>query len=79
MEEKQVGGDHYKNLPIQPIEFILKNSLTYAEGNVVKYVTRHRFKNGDEDIRKAIHYLEIILENVYDYPPVTHPRHRENW
>lgn len=61
---KQVGGSHYQ-LPIQPIDYILKNKLGYCEANVIKYVTRHANKNGAEDIRKAIHYLEMILENDY--------------
>jgi hypothetical protein len=60
----QVGGSHYQ-LPIQPIDYIVKNDLGYREGNVVKYVTRHKNKNGAEDIRKAIQYLEMILED-YD-------------
>jgi len=59
---KQVGGNHYQ-LPIQPIDYIVKNSLGYREGNVVKYVTRHKNKNGIEDIKKAIHYLEMIVED----------------
>lgn len=62
---KQVGGDHYQNKGIEPIDFIMKNNLTYPEGCVVKYVSRHRSKNGAEDLRKAIHYLEFILEKEY--------------
>lgn len=62
---KQVGGNHYQ-LPIQPIDYIVKNKLGYREGNVVKYVTRHKDKNGAEDIKKAIHYLEMILEDYND-------------
>ena len=58
--DKQVGGAHYK-IPIQPIEYIVKNDIPYREANVIKYVTRHKSKNGAEDIRKAIHYLEMIL------------------
>jgi len=58
---KQVGGEHYI-MPIQPIEFIVKNNLPYREANVIKYVCRHRNKNGKQDIEKAIHYLEMILE-----------------
>ena len=58
----QVGGNHYK-LPIQPVEFIYKNQLDYLRGNVIKYVTRK--KNGAEDIRKAIHYCELLLELEY--------------
>jgi predicted SAM-dependent methyltransferase len=63
--EKQEGGGHYKSLPIQPIEYIMKNGLDYLAGNVVKYVTRHKAKNGAEDVRKAIHYCELILEHFY--------------
>jgi len=59
---KQVGGNHY-NLAIQPVDFIVKNNIPYREANVIKYVTRHKLKNGAEDIRKAIHYLEMILED----------------
>lgn len=61
---KQVGGSHY-DLTIQPIDFIMKNGLGYCEGNVVKYVSRHQDKNGAEDIRKAIHYCEFILQEIY--------------
>ena len=61
---KQVGGSHYK-LPIEPIDYIEKNNLNYCEGNVVKYVTRHKNKKGAEDIKKAIHYLEFILKYQY--------------
>jgi len=60
----QIGGDHYDQR-IQPIEYIEANGLGYHEANVVKYVTRHRAKNGPEDIRKAIWYLQRILEIVY--------------
>lgn len=59
--QKQVGGTHY-DMPIQPIEFIVKNDIPYREGNAIKYICRHSKKNGAEDIRKAIHYLEMILE-----------------
>ena len=63
-KDKQVGGSHYQ-LAIQPIDFIRKNNIPFIEGNVIKYVTRHREKNGKQDIEKAIHYLEMILED-YD-------------
>ena len=62
---KQVGGDHYSKLKIQPVDYILQNNLGYLEGNVVKYVTRHLDKNGVQDIDKAIHYLEMIKEKHY--------------
>jgi hypothetical protein len=64
--DSQPGGDHYKKRAIQPIEYIQANDLPYCEGNVVKYVTRHRDKNGAEDIKKAIHYLQFILEFQYN-------------
>jgi|TARA_R100000734_G_C3304237_1_gene94750 hypothetical protein len=64
--EKQVKGDHYKRFIIQPAEFINANNLAYAEGNVIKYVCRHRFKGKKEDIEKAIHYLEMIIERDYE-------------
>lgn len=63
--DKQVSGNHYKDCGIQPIEYIHANDLDYFQGNVVKYVTRHRDKNGKADIEKAIHYLELILELQY--------------
>lgn len=66
----QVGGNHYKDMVIQPSEFIHKNRIPWNDGNVIKYVCRHRSKNGAEDIKKAIHYLQLILEWEYSikYP-----------
>ena len=58
---KQVGGSHYQ-LPIQPIEYILANGLGYCEANAVKYVSRWRNKGGVQDLKKAIHYLEMLIE-----------------
>jgi hypothetical protein len=57
----QVGGDHYK-LPIQPIDFITKNKLGFIEGNIIKYIVRHDKKNGIEDLNKAMHYLQMLME-----------------
>ena len=65
---EQVGGDHYKSMPIQPVEYIHRNGLTFLEGNVVKYITRHRAKGGAADIRKVIHYCELILALEYGTP-----------
>lgn len=59
---KQVAGSHYKDLPIQPAEYIYANALGYFEGNVVKYVTRWRKKNGIADLEKAKHYIELLIE-----------------
>ena len=63
--DKQVSGNHYKDKGIQPIVYIHANNLGFCEGNVIKYVTRHKEKNGAADIRKAIHYLELLLELEY--------------
>ena len=62
---KQVGGNHYKDCKIQPIEYITANNLTYAEGNIIKYFTRSRRNGGKNDLLKAKHYIEIILEMEY--------------
>ena len=62
---KQVGGDHYKKMAIQPAEFINKNKLLFAEGNAIKYICRHSEKGGIQDIDKAIHYLEMVKERDY--------------
>lgn len=62
--QKQVGGSHYTALAIQPIAYIFANGLGFAEGNVVKYVTRWRAKNGIEDLRKAQHYLELLIQQA---------------
>ena len=62
---KQEGGNHYKDMKIQPVEFITANNLGFLEGNVVKYICRHHAKNGAEDIKKAIHYCEMLLQVKY--------------
>ena len=62
--DRQEGGSHY-DLPIQPLEYIHKNGLGYIEGNIIKYATRHKAKNGAEDIKKIIHYCELLLELEY--------------
>ena len=62
---KQVGGDHYKTMGIQPSDFIDSNKLGWYEGNAVKYICRHKVKGGKEDLLKAIHYLELALEKHY--------------
>lgn len=58
----QVGGDHYAKLPIQPVEYIHANHLGFFEGNVLKYISRWRNKNGVEDLKKARHYLDLLIE-----------------
>lgn len=63
---RQVGGDHYKQMAIEPIEFIMANSLGYCEGNIVKYICRHASKGGVEDIDKVIHYCQLLKELKYN-------------
>ena len=59
---KQVDGNHYKDMPIQPVEYIHANAMGYLEGNVVKYVSRWRNKNGLADLEKAKHYIELLID-----------------
>jgi len=63
--QKQVGGNHYKNMPIQPIEFIVKNNLDWFQGNIIKYTCRHAAKNGKQDLEKVIHYAQLAIEHYY--------------
>ena len=63
-KEKQVGGDHYKTMKIQPNEYIMANGLNWCQGNVIKYITRYPNKNGIEDLKKAIHYIELEIERL---------------
>lgn len=64
--DTQEGGSHYKEYKIQPIEFIHANNIPYMEANIIKYVVRHRNKNGLEDLKKAKHYLEMLIELDYE-------------
>lgn len=61
--EKQVGGDHYRNMTIQPVEYILANGIPFVEGCVIKYVSRWRNKNGVDDLKKARHFLDMLIEH----------------
>lgn len=63
--DRQEGGGHYRDLKIQPIEFIHANGIGYMEGNVVKYIVRHGSKGKEEDVRKALHYCQLILQLQY--------------
>tara|TARA_B100000073_G_scaffold334207_1_gene326497 strand:+ start:226 stop:573 length:348 start_codon:yes stop_codon:yes gene_type:complete len=63
--DKQVGGSHYQNMKIQPAEFINKNKLPFAEGNAIKYICRHINKGGEQDLEKAKHYIDMIIERDY--------------
>ncbi len=63
--DKQVGGNHYQSMKIQPAEFINKNKLPFAEGNAIKYICRHINKGGEQDLEKAKHYIDMIIERDY--------------
>ena len=60
--ETQEGGDHYRSMTIQPVEYIHRNNLGFCEGAVIKYVSRWRSKNGVEDLRKARHFIDLLIE-----------------
>ena len=63
--KKQIGGDHYKKMAIQPSHYIVKNKLGWYEGNIVKYITRHSIKGGKQDVEKVIHYAQLLIEDRY--------------
>jgi hypothetical protein len=63
--DKQVAGDHYKKMAIQPVEFIVKNNIPFLEASAIKYICRHKDKGGLADIEKAMHFLEMIIEYNY--------------
>ena len=62
--KKQVGGSHYKKYKIQPVEFIIKNNIGFVEGNVIKYILRFKEKGGVEDLLKAKHYIELLIDST---------------
>lgn len=61
----QVNGQHYKSFKIQPIQFVYENKLDFLQGNIIKYTCRFRDKNGKQDLEKAKHYIDILLELEY--------------
>ena len=63
--DKQIAGSHYKKFAIQPSKFVNDNKLLFAEGNAIKYIIRHRDKGKKQDLEKAIHFIEMIIERDY--------------
>jgi hypothetical protein len=63
--KKQIGGTHYQDFKIQPSKFIIENGLLYPEGCVIKYILRHSLKGKKQDLLKAIHFIEMIIERDY--------------
>jgi hypothetical protein len=76
--DKQIGGSHYKKMKIQPSKFVIENELLFPEGNVIKYICRHRYKNGKEDLEKAVHFIEMIIERDYPTIPMTEEEEYRN-
>ena len=64
--DKQIGGTHYRKMKIQPSKFIIENKLLFPEGNVIKYICRHPYKGGKEDLLKAKHFIDMIIERDYE-------------
>lgn len=63
--EVQVAGNHYRDFAVQPAEFIHKNGIGFLAGNIIKYVCRYSKKNGKEDLLKARHYIDLLIEHEY--------------
>lgn len=61
----QINGTHYKTMKIQPVEFILANNIGFCEGNIIKYICRYESKGEADDLRKVIHYAQLLLEEKY--------------
>ena len=63
--DKQIGGTHYRKMKIQPSKFVIEIKLLFPEGNVIKYICRHPYKGGKEDLEKAKHFIDMIIERDY--------------
>ena len=63
--DKQIGGTHYRKMKIQPSKYVIENKLLFPEGNVIKYICRHPYKGGKEDLEKAKHFIDMIIERDY--------------
>lgn len=61
----QVGGDHYKTMAIQPVEFCMKNNLNFCVSSAIKYLCRYKNKNGKQDLEKARHFIDLLIELEY--------------
>ena len=66
--DKQIGGKHYQKYVIQPSKFVVENKLLFPEGCAIKYICRHPFKGKKEDLLKAIHFIEMMIERDYPSP-----------
>ena len=71
--DKQIGGSHYQGMSIQPSQFVIENKMLFPEGSAIKYICRHSKKDGKQDLLKAIHFIEMIIERDYTNQP------KESW
>ena len=77
--KKQIGGKHYLKYKIQPSKFVVENKLLYPEGCVIKYILRHQDKGGKEDLEKAKHYIDMIIERDYLETKNDNPMEKKNY
>ena len=75
---KQIGGTHYKKMKIQPSKFVIENKLLFPEGSVIKYISRHQYKDGKQDLEKAKHFIDMIIERDYSMVPMTEEEEYRN-
>ena len=71
--DKQIAGSHYKHFKIQPSKFVVENELLFPAGCAIKYICRHRLKGKKQDLEKAIHFIEMIIERDYSEDITTQP------
>ena len=76
--DKQIGGSHYKKMKIQPSKFVIENELLFPEGNAIKYICRHAHKGEVQDLEKAKHYIDMIIERDYKLIPMTEEEEYRN-
>ena len=77
--KKQVGGNHYRKYKMQPSQFVTENKLLYPEGCVIKYVIRHQDKGGKQDLEKAKHMIDMIIERDYEEEKEKEKEKTETW
>jgi len=77
--KKQVGGEHYKKYKIQPAEFIMQNNIPWSEGEAIVHIIRHKDKAGKEDLEKAKHYIDMIIEKNYSNNPKPKETTQADW
>ena len=77
--KKQIGGNHYKKYKLQPSQFVTENKLLYPEGCIIKYVIRHQDKGGKQDLEKAKHMIDMIIERDYEDEKEKQETSQDKW